>query len=124
MSRIDQVTQLSAFHQRVNGWLERMGFEIMEEVPFPPYTVDTYVPACHLVIEADGPQHRKAADAKRDTVLRDTYGLVVFHIRDEDFCTKQAVSDSALRLLTTWQEARDTYEERVERVRLRIPWVL
>jgi very-short-patch-repair endonuclease len=103
--------------------LEQLGFEIMEEVPFPPYTVDTYVKAYHLAIEVDGPQHRKSADAKRDADLQDVYGLVMFHIRDEDFANREAISESAMRLLTTWHKARDTVDERVERVKMRLPWI-
>lgn len=115
----DQLTTLTDAHRRVMNSLEAMGFGVMEEIPFPPYQVDLYLPDYHVVVEIDGPLHNKRRDMKRDTELHGEYGLYVFRISTrfldsiywagnlEDFLFK----------------ASQTKDERWERAELRIPWI-
>ncbi len=67
-------------HVAVSRILERAGLEIMEEVSFPPFSADIYIPSHHVVVEIDGPQHEKKRDERRDKKLLEEYGLPVFHI--------------------------------------------
>jgi len=76
----ESVKSFSDAHIQVSKILERAGLEIMDEEPFPPYDVDIYIPAHHVVVEIDGPQHEKKRDEKRDKKLLEEYGLPVFHI--------------------------------------------
>ncbi len=76
----ESVKSFSDAHLQVSKILERAGLEIMDEVPFPPFFADVYIPSHHCVVEIDGPQHEKKRDEKRDKRLLEEYGLPVFHI--------------------------------------------
>ena len=72
---------LTDAHVAVVRELERRGLGVMNEIPFPPYTVDVYVPRFHCAIEIDGPQHGKTRDEKRDRRLVEEYDLPVFRVK-------------------------------------------
>ena len=80
-------TFISDAHAKVIKILEKKGVELMEEVDFPPYRVDIYVPDCHAAIEVDGPQHSVREQTTRDTRLLFDYKLPVYHIRVDDIPT-------------------------------------
>lgn len=67
--------QRSRPHRYMEKVLGEMGISFMSEQPFPPYTVDIYLPEWHLAIEIDGPFHSAAKDKLRDDYLEVTYGL-------------------------------------------------
>ncbi len=73
-------TTRTRIHKRLTAALEAMGFDVEEEVSFPPYIVDCYIRNLHVALEADGPTHVAEKDAKRDTVLLATYALPVIHL--------------------------------------------
>ena len=77
---MDQTTVLSDAHATVIKHLLNRGIGYMEEIDFPPYRVDCYLPDWHAVIEVDGPQHSMREIHKRDRALDEIYGLPVFHI--------------------------------------------
>src|SRR3990167_11217070 len=66
--------------RRLTRLLTAVGFEVREEVSFPPYTVDCFVERLHTAFEADGPQHSATHDRRRDTLLLERYGLPVFRL--------------------------------------------
>ena len=76
----ESVKSFSDAHVQVSKILERAGLEIMEEISFPPFFADVYIPSHHVVVEIDGPQHEKKRDKRRDKKLLEEYGLPVFHI--------------------------------------------
>ena len=112
---------VSEIHKRVMNSLEAKGIECMEEVPFPPYTVDIYVPAFHIAVEVDGPQHSEKKDTKRDNYLLWTYKLWIFRISDKDF------NANALKFYTELVEFLDSAANsaiyRFEKVQDKIPWI-
>jgi len=71
-------------HKNLLNLVHRLEVDYVEEVPFPPYTVDVYVPSLHIAFEADGPQHRTDADKKRDYHLLGVYALPVFRFEAKD----------------------------------------
>lgn len=73
-------TQRSGPHRRVEKILDKMGISYISEYPFPPYTVDVYLPEWRLCIEIDGPLHSKAKDKVRDNYLEAWYLLPVLRI--------------------------------------------
>lgn len=77
---VDPENELTKFHRDLMEWLEKRGQEVMEEVPFPPYQVDIYLPRLHAAVEADGPMHSGPKDRNRDQVLWDEYKLNMAHV--------------------------------------------
>jgi very-short-patch-repair endonuclease len=77
------VRVMSDAHRELIRLLQNWGVGLMEEVEFPPYTVDIYVPDAHVAIEADGPHHSRRHDDKRDQQLYERYSLVVLRVQNE-----------------------------------------
>ncbi len=71
-------------HKRLLEVLEALDLDVEEEVGFPPYTVDLYLPLLHVAFEADGPQHMEKNDARRDGILMANYCLPVYRLDTGD----------------------------------------
>ena len=112
----ERVTAVSDAHLSVIHWLQRHGVELIEEVTFPPFTVDCYVPRFHVVIEVDGPQHRASRDKKRDLYLGEAYNLLVGHIPAG--AVEKVVHDEVVRL---FRSAADTARVRRQECLMRVP---
>lgn len=116
----DAVTYMTDAHIAVIKHLQRAGWEVMEEVDFPPYRADVYLPNEHIVVEVDGPQHSVRADRKRDRELNRAYGLLVFHI-------PAALASNLSRWGTTFlmliENAMPTREERWAKGEMKTPWL-
>ncbi len=112
MSSILQDTpkSFSDAHVQVSKILERAGLEIMEEVSFPPFSADVYIPSHHIVVEIDGPQHERKRDEKRDKKLLEEYGLPVFHIPAAQAKQPRKWWDDFVSFMN---EAEKTVDERV-----------
>lgn len=59
------------------------GLKFRRQHPIPPYIVDFYCEAARLVVELDGSQHGKAADAVRDRALTRN-GMKILRFLDND----------------------------------------
>ena len=116
----DSLTYLTDAHVQVIKILERWGFEIQEEVEFPPYCVDVYIPDFHVAVEVDGPQHEKSRDVKRDATLLDIYALPVFRITITVVGKSEKWARSFAEFIDEW---RDDVENRWEFCRDRTPWL-
>lgn len=81
-------TTMTTPHTTLISMLEMMGLDVVEEIPFHPYTVDCYVPSLHMAFEADGPKHNKQKDMVRDLYLLGTYALPVIHLTDKELHNK------------------------------------
>ena len=79
----DSLTVMTKPHKDMLTYLENRGVELIEECPFPPFTVDLFLPDFHAAIEIDGPQHEKKRDEERDEELLKVYELPIFHIKAE-----------------------------------------
>jgi len=101
-------------------WLENKGLELMEEVSFPPYRVDIYLPDYHAVIEYDGPQHTAKQDYKRDVFLVDEYKLTVFHVSAKDWSDKNDLWARITDFLVMCLFSKDGRWKEVED---RLPWL-
>ena len=113
-------TVLSAAHKKVIKFLEKWGIELMEEVDFPPYRVDIFVPEVHVVIEVDGPHHSKKANEKRDKKLLEEYLLPTFRIDASDVRTSKNWEDA---LFLFFGEHAWTAVERWEECSIKVPWL-
>ena len=75
-------------HQELVRRVELAGYTVQEELDYPPYRVDVYVPQFHVALEADGPLHRGRAtmrkDVERDDFLRRRYQLPVIRFTEEE----------------------------------------
>jgi very-short-patch-repair endonuclease len=115
------LTVVSEVHAKVIHFLESRGVQLIEEVPFPPYTVDIYIPDYHIAVEVDGPQHSKKNDTKRDKVLIKEYKLWMFRVTDREF------NSNPLKFYTELHEfmnsAINSAEYRYEKVADKIPWI-
>ena len=118
--REETVTILTDAHQAVIKELERHGIMLMEEVEFPPYRVDCYLPSYHVAVEVDGAQHNARADRKRDRELNAEYSLYVFHIAADDAKAPDRWLESLSAFLDYVQPTRD---ERWEACEMRTPWL-
>lgn len=116
----DMVTTMSDAHVAVAKALERHGYGIMEEVEFPPYRVDVYLPEYHAAVEVDGVQHGPTADARRDRRLDEDYSLPVFHIRAGD-SRRPALWMPLLALFL--KQAASSKDDRWESCKMRTPWL-
>jgi len=119
----DGLTIMTDAHRRVLQWLENRGYEVMEEVPFSPYTVDIYLPDFHAVIEVDGPQHSRAADQKRDLTLNSVYNLLIFHVNAADAYQPTPAARLARDIRQFLDKALLDAEDRLKWVKDRIPWL-
>ncbi len=114
----DLTPYVSDAHLRVMQLLETRGVELIEEVAFPPYAADIYVPSLHMVIEVDGPQHRASTDRKKDAVLVGKYHLFVLRV------THNVTMDSLIERFTMARlDAMIDSDERWERCRRKTPWL-
>ena len=113
-------TVLSAAHKKVIKQLEKWGIQLMEEVDFPPYRADIYIPDVHVVVEVDGPHHSKKANEKRDTELLEQYLLHTFRIKTKDV---KHFERWAPELFTFLNEYVWTAAERKEECKPRTPWL-
>jgi very-short-patch-repair endonuclease len=60
----------------IETWINRLGFRTDLETVFGEYAVDIHVPELNIAVEVDGPSHKfKKRDKKRDSKLRNEYGL-------------------------------------------------
>ena len=112
------ITELTEAHQKVSRRLERLGYSIMEEVPFPPYTIDIYIPDYHLGVEVDGPHHQEKKDRKRDNFLMETYELPIirFNLKEKPSHLKKLMVEA----VETWE---DSALARFDRVKDKTPWL-
>ena len=74
----------TVIHKRLLEVLEALDLDVGEEVGFPPYTVDMYLPSLHVAFEADGPRHQGKMDERRDLRLMANYALPVYRFNTED----------------------------------------
>ena len=114
----ESTTIVSDAHKHVMDLLEQHGLEVMEEVPFPPYTADIYVPRFHMVVEVDGPQHSAKADTRKTRDLIHVYHLAVVRF-------KAGVSDTEVISTMDYacSVAVETAKLRYEATKLRAPWL-
>lgn len=116
----DVVYIFSDLHRDLVRHLERSGVEVMDEVVFPPYQVDVYVPAFHVAIEADGPQHSERRDEKRDKMLLETYHLPVFRVTPEELADWDATFE---RLVEFFDEHAESRWWRYAKCEVKVPWL-
>lgn len=116
---IDQTTILTDAHKRIMNALESFGIGVIEELDFPPYRVDLYLPDYHVIIEVDGPLHNRRQDQKRDKNLYDEYKLYTFRISTRNLKPEYWTSDLSLFLASSLESK----EERWEQAELRVPWI-
>ena len=118
--REETVTILTDAHLAVIRELERHGLGLMEEVEFPPYRGDIYLPAYHALVEVDGAQHSERADRKRDRELNVEYSLYVFHVAASDAKAPAKWLESLSAFLDYVQPTKD---ERWAQCEMRTPWL-
>ena len=118
--REETVTILTDAHLAVVRELERRGLGLMEEVEFPPYRVDCYLPSHHVAIEVDGAQHNARADRKRDRELNAEYSLYIFHVAAAD----AKIPDRWLQHLSAFLDyVQPTKDERWAACEMKTPWL-
>ena len=118
--REETVTVLTDAHLAVIKVLERHGMGLMEEVEFPPYRADIYLPAYHALVEVDGAQHSERADRKRDRELNAEYSLYVYHVAADD----AEIPDRWLEPLAAFLDyVQSTRDERWEACEMKTPWL-
>ncbi|KKL74377.1 hypothetical protein LCGC14_2065500 [marine sediment metagenome] len=116
----DQLTYMTDAHKAVIKQLEKWGLGVMEEVDFPPFRADCYLPDYHVVVEVDGPQHSEKADNKRDRELCDVYGLFVFHISSKDASKSSEWKEEIKSFL---RFALESKSGRWEQHKMKTPWL-
>ncbi len=118
--REETVTVLTDAHLLVVKILERRGLGLMEEVEFPPYRADIYLPAYHALVEIDGAQHNVRADRKRDRELNAEYSLYVFHVSAHDTRFPHRWLEPLSAFLDYVQPTKD---ERWAACEMKTPWL-
>ena len=116
----DQLTYMTGAHLAVIKALEKNGLGVMEEIEFPPYRVDVYLPKYHAAVEVDGPMHSERADRRRDRELYAAYSLHVFHVDATDARSPKRWMDILKVFMLRVGQTRD---ERYEKAAMRAPWL-
>lgn len=96
-------------HRRVEKILDEMNVSYLSEYPFPPYTVDIYLPEWRIGIEVDGPLHSKAKDKVRDNYLDAWYQVPILRIDAKRWHKSKNIEEQILAFI---EEHADTAEER------------
>ena len=113
----DEETYLTGSHLKVLRLLARH-YGAMEEVEFPPYRVDIYLPDYHAAVEVDGPRHSPKQDGVRDSYLLHLYRLPVLRV------TADEKSIRVLEMVAEFvNEVEVTKDERWEFAEDRVPWI-
>lgn len=115
----NQLTVLTDPHRKVMDILEKMGVGLMEEVDFPPYRIDLYLPDYHVAVEIDGPMHSKRQDLKRDMNLSLEYWLPTFRIAHNQ--THPRYWSISLKVFL--ESSLQTRNERWEKAEMKVPWL-
>jgi hypothetical protein len=87
------ITYFSKKQKLCEDWITEMGFKVRAEVDVEQYRVDLLAPEICMVVEIDGPSHRKMGNngtlitlnsehkvSKRDKVLLSHYQNGVWHV--------------------------------------------
>ena len=84
-------------------YLSEWGIRYETQAPFPPYTVDFYIPELNMVVEADGTYgHLKKRDLKRDGKLQEYDEIKhILHIKETTYTNIKDFLWQALSNLTT-----------------------
>jgi hypothetical protein len=89
---MSDITYFTKVQNMVERWINDMGFKVRSEVDVENYRVDLALSELEMVVEIDGPSHRKikpegnlvtkesAKISKRDRILLEYYPNGVFHI--------------------------------------------
>ena len=112
-------TVISDAHARVIRLLEARGLCVQEEIDFPPFRVDIYLPDHHACVEVDGPHHGARADHRRDAELLRVYALPTFRIEVDEIDGLAWLG--ALNDFLAVVEA--TKDERWDAVSMKVPWL-
>ncbi len=113
----DEETYLTREHMRVFTHLATH-IGAMEEVEFPPYRVDIYLPDYHVGVEVDGPRHSPLQTKKRDEYLMKLYRLPIHHVR------LYANLDEVLADVQAFLNVQaDSKDERWAFAEDRVPWL-
>ena len=97
---MSEITYFTKEQKLCENWITEMGFKVRSEVDVEQYRADLVLPELCMVVEIDGPSHRKMGKngtlitlnsehkvSKRDKVLLNHYPNGVWHIPvsiDED----------------------------------------
>ena len=95
---LEKVTTLTRPHRRLVSVLQDLQLTVEIETPFPPYSVDCYLPDLHVAVEADGPMHSAMRDQVRDDTLMAVYALPVLRIDSGTLVKSDSVIWKALAL--------------------------
>jgi very-short-patch-repair endonuclease len=114
------VTVMSDAHRELVRLLLNWGVELQEEIKFPPYTVDVYVPVLHVAIEADGPQHSRRRDDKRDQYLCEVYDLIVLRVENSVLKHPEKLHRAVRECFEICAESANA---RAIRCRNKVPWI-
>lgn len=94
-------------HRRVEQILDKIGISYISEHPFPPYTVDIYLPEWRIACEIDGPLHSKAKDKVRDNYLEAWYLLPVLRISAKVWQNSNKIEKQILAFIEQYAESSD-----------------
>ena len=112
-------TVISDAHARVIKLLEACGLCLQEEVDFPPFRIDIYLPDYHVCIEVDGPHHSERANRLRDRELKSIYRLPTFRINVSDIDSLEWLGP----LIDLLGRAVVTKDARWGRCEMKTPWL-
>lgn len=99
--------QRSGPHRRVEQILDKMGISYISEYPFPPYTVDVYLPEWRCAVEIDGPLHSKNKDKVRDNYLEAWYLLPVLRIDAKRWHSSKKIEEQITTFIEEYAESSD-----------------
>lgn len=100
-------SQRSGPHRRVEQILDTMGISYISEHPFPPYTVDIYLPEWRLGIEIDGPLHSKAKDKVRDNYLDAWYQVPILRLDAKRWHKRTNIQSQIVAFIELHAESTD-----------------
>ena len=86
--------------ERLEKFINEMGFETIPEYTVGQYSIDIYLPEFNLGVEYDGPMHgmSKKRDQKRDKEILDEHGIAIMRVRQ----ITPDLNDAILEFIQEW----------------------
>ena len=84
MLDFDPPKQRTKLAQKVEKWLNELGFQTVMEYQVGKYFIDIFIPELPLYIEVDGFGHWKKRDKKRDGEIYEMTEIKVLRLKPKD----------------------------------------
>ncbi len=72
---------VNRYHGQVIAWVDKAGYQYMEEYPVGQWSLDIYLSEMKVGVELDGPQHNARKDRERDDMILTHWGIRIIRFK-------------------------------------------